>query len=190
MHSVEVNRQSTQRSKLEMIEKRCKEFEHRKPHQGEHLPNSDLNLDEMVESSKPAIRELAKQQECCLGYNDEEDPPHGGTEITSIGRNLNSCYSDNNSGDIQRKVSAGAIWDVFRRQDVPKLNEFLRVHWDEFTSFAAIPVNFSASFLSILVGIFRYFFDSELNCKSYFDFRSHSQFMNKAFTWINVTRKY
>lgn len=29
---------------------------------------------------------------------------------------------------------AGAVWDVFRRQDLPKLNEYLAVHREEFAT--------------------------------------------------------
>lgn len=35
---------------------------------------------------------------------------------------------------------AGVIWDVFSRKDVPKLNEYLRVHRKELTGFATQPV--------------------------------------------------
>ena len=30
------------------------------------------------------------------------------------------------------KSHPGAIWDIFRREDVPKLIEYMRVHWEEF----------------------------------------------------------
>ncbi|KAK8953509.1 hypothetical protein KSP40_PGU011771 [Platanthera guangdongensis] len=36
--------------------------------------------------------------------------------------------------------NAGTIWDIFRRQDVPKLNEFFRVHSDRFEYSGTFPV--------------------------------------------------
>ncbi|GFZ02979.1 JmjC domain protein JMJ24 [Actinidia rufa] len=36
------------------------------------------------------------------------------------------------SGEIFQNTHPGAVWDVFRRQDVPKLMEYLRVHWKDF----------------------------------------------------------
>ncbi|KAK4273449.1 hypothetical protein QN277_021849 [Acacia crassicarpa] len=35
-------------------------------------------------------------------------------------------------GDIGEETDPGVLWDVFRRQDVPKLTEFLKTHWKEF----------------------------------------------------------
>lgn len=36
------------------------------------------------------------------------------------------------SGNAPEKPKAGALWDVFRRQDVPKLIEYIGSHWKEF----------------------------------------------------------
>lgn len=35
----------------------------------------------------------------------------------------------------------GAVWDIFRRQDVPKLNEYLTEHHAEFTHILGAPVD-------------------------------------------------
>ncbi|KVH89577.1 JmjC domain-containing protein [Cynara cardunculus var. scolymus] len=36
-----------------------------------------------------------------------------------------------NCEETLRKSHPGAIWDIFRREDVPKLIEYMRVHWEE-----------------------------------------------------------
>ena len=144
MHSVEPYTQGTQRSRLEKIEKPSKESAGDQSLWDAHSPNSDLNLDKKFLSSDLALKGHAKQKGCGLGLNIIEHQACSGTEITSVEtKNSNSSYSGNSSGDVPQKVSAGAIWDVFRWQDVPKLNEFLRVHWEEFTSLTNRAVNSS-----------------------------------------------
>lgn len=150
MHSTEANTQGTQRSKLEKIEKSYKESEGERSLYNEPLFNSDLNLDEKVESHDKALEEHAKEKESGLRLDIMDDQVCSGTEITSVEKkSSNSSHPLNDSADVQQRVSAGAIWDVFRRQDVPKLNEFLRTHWREFTSFGGQPVTSSPLFASI-----------------------------------------
>jgi hypothetical protein len=36
-----------------------------------------------------------------------------------------------NGFDLERENFVGAVWDVIQREDVPKLNEFLKTHWQE-----------------------------------------------------------
>lgn len=138
MHSMEVHIEGTQRSKPGMTEKPSNISDRGQPLKNAHQPNSDLNLDEKFESSDLGVQEYAKQTDHSLQLNITEGQICGGTERTSFEeKNLNSSFLDSESGKVKQRASAGAIWDVFRRQDVPKLNEFLRVHCKEFTSFAA-----------------------------------------------------
>lgn len=57
----------------------------------------------------------------------------------------------NGESDVSEKTHPGAHWDVFRRQDVPKLIEYLREHWTDFGK----PDSVTNDFVS-LPSLFRY----------------------------------
>lgn len=43
-------------------------------------------------------------------------------------------HSEESKTNNSEGSQAGAVWDVFRRQDLPKLNEYLTVHHEEFAA--------------------------------------------------------
>ncbi|PIA30424.1 hypothetical protein AQUCO_05600108v1 [Aquilegia coerulea] len=56
-------------------------------------------------------------------------------------REVEPGRSDNGDTDIDEKSHVGAIWDVFHRQDVPNLIEYLMVHWKDLRNPTVRPLN-------------------------------------------------
>lgn len=61
-------------------------------------------------------------------------------------RIVDSVYLNRNVGDCYEMTHAGAVWDVFRRHDVPKLIQYLRNHTEEFGSLTVDQVSLFSSF--------------------------------------------
>ncbi|KAJ6853781.1 lysine-specific demethylase JMJ25 [Iris pallida] len=133
MHSAKVNIQGWQKSSIEKNKKSSIELDEKLSLRDENLPNLGLKSDDREVSSDIAVKEHSRMNKCTSGFDVMEDPVCSGTDMISTGKK-GSVNSDKDSADFQQNVHAAAIWDVFRRQDVPKLNEFLRVHWQEFTT--------------------------------------------------------
>ncbi|KAJ3699912.1 hypothetical protein LUZ61_003617 [Rhynchospora tenuis] len=61
---------------------------------------------------------------------------HHGKEVLNNhefeeGKSDNGSIIDPLSSELERENLVAAVWDVFRREDIPSLNEFLRLHWLE-----------------------------------------------------------
>lgn len=75
------------------------------------------------------------------------------------GESSDSSESEDDSGSADSHISKnnseeadpGAVWDIFRREDVPQLEDYLKKHYKEFRHFHSCPVEQVTCFPNFLL---------------------------------------
>lgn len=83
-----------------------------------------------------------------LGKSDGFNPAGGNSRIDLDEFTREADYQSYSQNPAKNYEKAGTIWDIFRRQDVPKLNEFFRVFSDKFANSVTLPIYEQALYLN------------------------------------------
>ncbi|KAK4595799.1 hypothetical protein RGQ29_014056 [Quercus rubra] len=129
VHTCNVNLQGQQSVKIEKIQKSFEDSEMK-----ESPEDSQADLDEEG-SPDILLGSQSVQNECGakVDENENESMVDQGIETADVKENNVNCETSNREGeDVPERSDPGVLWDVFRRQDVPKVTDYLRIHWKEF----------------------------------------------------------
>ncbi|KAI8548002.1 hypothetical protein RHMOL_Rhmol07G0238400 [Rhododendron molle] len=126
VHTCEVKLKGWQRAKIEKTEKAFEDVGAK-----ESPGNAQISLDK---ARSPVlslgVRDRENEYEAKLVTSDNDEGIK--TTKTLVEKTIDCEDLNQASGDIFEKTHLGAVWDVFRRQDVPKLIEYLKAHWKDF----------------------------------------------------------
>ncbi|XP_057499087.1 E3 ubiquitin-protein ligase JMJ24-like isoform X2 [Actinidia eriantha] len=128
VHACEVKLKGGQRENVEKIQKTFDEAEAKESPGG---PQISLEAGSPKLSLRVQDR-LNEYEELDTNMNERIDGEVIETSITLEENTVNREDLNRASGEIFQNTHPGAVWDVFRRRDVPKLIEYLRVHWKDF----------------------------------------------------------
>lgn len=98
-----------------------------------HLSMDTPGLASSTEVLTPAAKDGTEQSHFSCNQKTNADTTVNDDECRA--EDSNSLHVGDRDG-----IQGGAIWDIFRRQDVPKLEEYLRKHHKEFRHIYGCPV--------------------------------------------------
>lgn len=150
VHTCNVNLQGQQSVKIEKIQKSFEDSEMK-----ESPEDSQADLDEEG-SPDILLGSQSVQNECGakVDENENESMVDQGIETADVKENNVNCETSNREGeDVPERSDPGVLWDVFRRQDVPKVTDYLRIHWKEFGKPDGVSNDLVSFYLIILVNM-------------------------------------
>ncbi|KAB1207650.1 Lysine-specific demethylase 3B [Morella rubra] len=127
VHTCNVKLEGWQRTKIEKLQRSSEAYD-----RNESLRDS-IGSEERSPDIPLSAQGLQNVCEAELDANGNDSMVDQGIESTDLEENNINCGQLNrDSGDISGKTHPGVLWDVYRRQDVPRVTEYLRIHWKEF----------------------------------------------------------
>ncbi|XP_027934401.1 lysine-specific demethylase JMJ25 isoform X2 [Vigna unguiculata] len=126
VHTNEVKLKDWQRTKIEIIQKAKadEESEAKESHGDPQIFSRGSSLDSSLGTKSSGLDMDSNQNKSIM---DQEFEIYSSAE----GNMVNCKLPSTQNGDVSEKTHPGVLWDVFRRQDVPILTKYLKIHWKE-----------------------------------------------------------
>ncbi|XP_017414752.2 E3 ubiquitin-protein ligase JMJ24 isoform X4 [Vigna angularis] len=126
VHTNEVKLKDWQRTKIEIMQKdkADEESEAKESHGDPQIFSSGSSLDSSLGTKSSGLDMDSNQNKSIM---DQEFEIYSSAE----GDMVNCKVLSTQNGDVSEKTHPGVLWDVFRRQDVPILTKYLKIHWKE-----------------------------------------------------------
>ncbi|GAU29348.1 hypothetical protein TSUD_31540 [Trifolium subterraneum] len=126
VHTSEVKLKDWQRPKVEIMQKTYKESEVNESHGDPNICSRGISPDSSLCTKINGLDLESDQKDSTMDQGFEVYSSAGG------GNTVNCEIPSRQNGDVSEITHPGVLWDVFRRQDVPKVTEYLKMHWKEF----------------------------------------------------------
>ena len=127
VHTNEVKLKNWQITEIEMMQKdkANKESEAKESDRDPQISSGGSSPDSLLGTKSSGLEMDSNQNKSIMDQ---------GFEIYSSaeGNTANCKLPFTQNGDVFEKTHPGVLWDVFRRQDVPILTKYLKIHWKEF----------------------------------------------------------